>query len=147
MTKEAGLFAKGHAYVFYIFRRTAKSAWNDGLEDWKALFLMSLAMGFFLLIIVCTISIGLHHRVLLPKGKLPAGTLWSAIMIGFLIYNHHSLVFEHRWTRFEREFQLQSEAMKVFSAIALFSMLILIVATAEWTGSIAWKLPPLAYEL
>lgn len=141
MTQEAGLFAKIQAYVFYVFRRTSKSAWNDGLEDWKALGVMSLAMGFLVLVVVSIISICLQHRVLLPSGKVPFVILWSAVMIGLLVFNHYSLVYERRWSRFEHEFQYQSNAMKVIGGITVWVTLILIVLAAEWTGSIAIKLP------
>lgn len=140
-TQNARLFAKAQAYVFYILRRTSKSAWNDGLEDWKALALISLAMGFVLLVVVCIISICLQHRVLLPSRKAGFVTLWSIVMISLLVFNHYSLVFENRWSRFERGFQHQSNAMRVIGSITVWVTLILIVLAAEWAGSIAFKLP------
>jgi hypothetical protein len=139
-THEAGLFAKVQAYVFYVLRRTSKSAWNDGLEDWKALGVMSLAMGFLTLVIVFIISIWLQRRVL-PSGKTPFVTLWGVVTIGSIVFNHYSLVFERRWSRFEREFEQQSNAMKVIGGIIVWAALVLILLAAEWTGSVALKLP------
>jgi hypothetical protein len=137
----AGLFAKVQAYIFYILRSTSRAAWNDGLEDWKALAIMSFAMASVLLTIVCIISMCLQRRVLLPSGKLPFVTLWSAVMMGLAVFNHYSLVFERRWSRFEREFQHQSNVMRVIGSISVWVILVLIVLAAEWTGSIAFKLP------
>jgi hypothetical protein len=141
-TRKPGLFAKVQAYAFYALRCTSKSAWNDGLEDWKALAVMSLAMGSVALAIVSSISICLQHRVLLPSGKVSFVTLWSMVMIGFLVFNHYSLVFERRWSRFEREFEHQSNVMKVIGSITVWVTVILIVLATEWTGSIAFKIPP-----
>jgi hypothetical protein len=138
---EPGLFRKVQAYAFYVLRRTSKSAWNDGLEDWKALAVLSLAMGSLALVVVSSVSICLEHRVLLPSGKVPFVTLWGMIMIGFLVFNHYCLVFERRWSRFEREFEHQSNAMKVIGSITVWVTVILIVLATEWTGSIAFKLP------
>src|SRR5476649_1670603 len=124
-TEKGMLFAKAHAYAFYVLRRTARSAWNDGLEDWKALGVMSLAMGFLILVIASIISICLQRRVL-PSGKVPFVTLWSVVTIGFLVFNHYSLVFERRWSRFEREFEHQSNVMRVIGSITVWVTLILI---------------------
>jgi hypothetical protein len=140
-TKRGMLLARAHAYAFYVFRRTSKSAWNDGLEDWKALALMSIAMAFILLIITCIISICLQRRVLLPRDKHAFVIVGSLVMIGFLFFNHHFLVLKHRWTKFEPEFRQQSKPMLVIGSVAVWLILVLIVAVAEWTGSIAFKLP------
>jgi hypothetical protein len=135
------LFAKAHAYVFYVLRSTSRSAWNDGLEDWKALGIMSLAMAFAALTIVCSVSIYLQRRVFLPSAKLPFVTLWSAIMFGLLVFNHYSLAFERKWSRFEGEFQHQSMVTQIIGGVVVWLSVILIVLAAEWTGSIAFKLP------
>jgi hypothetical protein len=50
-------------------------------------------------------------------------------------------VFERRWSRFEREFEHQSNVMRVIGSITVWVTLILIMLAAEWTGSIAHKLP------
>jgi hypothetical protein len=134
-------FAKAHAYVFYALRSTAKSAWNDGLEDWKALAVMSLAMGFASLTFVCMVSIIIRHRVFLPNAKPPFVALWSIVMIGFLVFNHYSLVFENKWSRFKSEFQHQSEVTRTIGFISVWVSVVLMVLAAEWAGSIAIKLP------
>jgi hypothetical protein len=143
ITHKPGLFAKVNAYVFYVIRRTSKSAWDDGMEDWKALCLMSIVMAFGALGIVCVISICLQRRVLLPSGKVSFVALFSMVMMCFLGFNHYSLVFKHRWSRFEREFQHQSNPKRVIGSIIVWAALILIVLAAEWAGSIAIKLPTL----
>jgi hypothetical protein len=139
--KKGTLFAKAHAYIFYALRSTAKSAWNDGLEDWKALVVMSLAMGFAALTLVCIVSISIRHRMFLPNAKLPFVALWSMVMIGFLVFNHYSLMFENKWSRFKGEFQHQSEATRTIGFISVWVSVILIMVAAEWAGSIAIKLP------
>jgi hypothetical protein len=139
--KKGTLFAKAHAYIFYALRSTAKSAWNNGLEDWKALVVMSLAMGFAALTLVCIVSISTRHRMFLPNAKLPFVALWSMVMIGFLVFNHYSLMFENKWSRFKGEFQHQSEAARTIGSISVWVSVILIVLAAEWAGSIAIKLP------
>jgi len=56
--------AKAHVYPFYVLRSTFKAVWDDGLENWKALVVMSVAAGFAALTVVSLVSIGLQRRVL-----------------------------------------------------------------------------------
>lgn len=141
ITHKLGLIAKVHAYIFYVIRRTSKSAWDDGMEDWKALGLMSIAMAFGALGILCGISICLQRRVLLPTSKVSFVALLSVVMMCFLGFNHYSLVVKHRWSRFEREFQHQSNPKRVIGSVIVWVALILVVLAAEWAGSFAFKLP------
>ena len=62
-------------------------------------------------------------------------------MIGFLVFNHYSLVSENKWSRFKGEFQHQSEATRTIGFIFVWVSVVLIVFAAEWAGSIAIKLP------
>jgi len=65
-------------------------------------------------------------------------------MVGLsvVICNYYLLVADRKWSRFEKEFKRQSKMNRIITGIAVWLSLILIVAAAEWTGSIAWKLPP-----
>ena len=38
--------ARAHAFAFYAIRGTFQWIWDDGLQDWKALLFISLAMFF-----------------------------------------------------------------------------------------------------
>lgn len=40
-------------------------------------------------------------------------------MIGFLVFNHYSLMFESKWSRFKGEFQHQSEATPTMGFISV----------------------------
>jgi hypothetical protein len=77
----------------------------------------------------------------LPIAKLPFFALWSMVMIGFLVFNHYSLMFENKWSRFKGEFQHRSEATRTIGFISVWVSVILIMVAAEWAGSIAIKLP------
>lgn len=141
-TEHRGLsIVKAHAYVFYLLRSTAKAAWNDGFEDGKAVMVMTLAMLLVGITLACIVSILLKHRVFLPNTKLYFVGLWSGIMGGFLVLNQYSLIYKKKWRRFEHEFQLQPSTTRIAATIAVWVAVILIVAAAEWTGSIALKLP------
>jgi hypothetical protein len=134
--------AKAHAYPFYVLRSTFKAAFDDGLENWKALVVMSVAAGFAALTVVSLVSIGLQHRVLLPGGKHAFMMLWGTVGLGLVILNYYTLISGSKWSRFEREFQHRSKVMRICGGVAVWVSLILIVVVTEWTGSIAWKLPP-----
>ena len=133
--------AKAHAYPFYILRSTFKAAFDDGLENWKALVVMSVAANFAALSVVSLVSIGLQHRVLLPGGKQAFMMLWGTTGVGLVILNYYTLISGNKWSRFERQFQHHSKTMRFCSGVAVWAGLILLVVAAYWTGSIAWKLP------
>jgi hypothetical protein len=134
--------AKAHAYPFYVLRSTFKAAFDDGLENWKALVVMSVATGFVALTVVSLVSIGLQHRVLLPGGKQAFMMLWGTVGVGLVFLNYYTLISASKWSRFEREFQHRSKAMRICGGVAVWVCLIFLVAATEWTGSIAWRLPP-----
>jgi hypothetical protein len=134
--------AKIHAYTFYVLRSTFKSAWNDGLEEWKALLFISVGTGFAGLTITSIISISLQRRVLLPQSKPEFLTLWGVIGFGLVSLNYYTLVLDHKWSRFEEQFKFRSKMNRVCGSVAVWVGLILIIAAAEWTGSLAWRLPP-----
>jgi hypothetical protein len=134
--------AKPHAYAFFVLRSTFKAVWNDAWVEWKALLLISVATLSAGLTIACVISICLQRRVLLPQSKAEFMTLWGVIGLGLAILNYYTLVFARKWSRFEREFECRPKMNRVIGGVAVWLSLILIVAVTEWTGSIAWKLPP-----
>jgi len=133
--------AKANAYPFYIIRGTFKALFDDGLEDWKALVVLSVARGFAALTLVSVISVGLQHRVLLPDGEVRFLTLWGTIGLGIVIFNYYTLIYERKWFRFEREFRHCSRTVRVLGGVAVWVFSILFVVAAEWMGSLAWKLP------
>jgi hypothetical protein len=133
--------AKAHAYPFYVLRSTFKAVFDDGLEDWKALLVMSVAANFAALSVVSLVSIGLQHRVLLPNGKQPFLMLWGTVYASLVFLNYYTLISGRKWSRFEREFQHRSKTMRFCGGVAVWACLILLVVAAYWTGSIAWKLP------
>ena len=134
--------AKLHAYAFFVLRGTFKAVWNDAWEEWKALVVMSVATVSAGLTIASVISICLQRRVLLPQSKAEFVTLWGVVGVSLVILNYYSLVLGRKWSRFEEEFDSGSKRNRVIGGIAVWLSLILIVAVTEWTGSIAWKLPP-----
>lgn len=134
--------ANAHAYWFHVTRSTFKALWDDGLEDWKALLVIYVAMLFAALAGAATISIALRHRVLLPDAKQPFMMLWGAIGLSLTVINYFTLVSRHKWSRLERDFQHLSKATRLFGGVMVWVSMILVVLAAEWTGSIAWKLPP-----
>lgn len=134
--------AKLDAYTFYVLRSTFKAAWDDSFEDWKALLVKSLATVFVCLTIASVLSIYLQKRLLLPQSKAEFLTLWGMVGLSVVICNYYLLVADRKWSRFEKEFKRQSKMNRIITGIAVWLSLILIVAAAEWTGSIAWKLPP-----
>ena len=133
--------AKAHAFCFYVLRITFRTVSRDGLEDWKALVVLSVAMEFTLLMIVTIVSIYLEHPVLLPASKGSFLTMWGLIGAGLVLLNQVTLVAGRKWRRFEREFQNYSKAMRVGSGIALWFTVILLCLATFWTGSMAGKLP------
>jgi branched-subunit amino acid ABC-type transport system permease component len=134
--------AKAHAYWFCVTRSTFKALSDDGLEDWKALLVISVAMLFAALAGVATVSIALGHRVLLPDARQPFMMLWGSIVLSLVIMNYVTLIYRRRWSRFERGFRQPSSARWYLGGVAVWLSMILIVAAAEWTSSIARKLPP-----
>jgi hypothetical protein len=135
-------FAKAHAYWFYVTRSTFRTLSDDGLEDWKALLVVSVAMLFAALSGAATVSIALRHRVLLPDAKQPFMMLWGTIALSLTTINYFILVSRHKWSRFERDFQHHSKTTRLVGGVAVWLSMLLVVPAAEWTGSIAWKLPP-----
>jgi len=125
-----------------VLRSTFKAVSDDGLEDWKALLIMTVAMGFAALTVTNIVSIGLAHRVLLSNEKRQFMTLWGTLGLGLMLLNHYTLIYGRKWSRFEREFQHRSKAMRICGGVAVWVSLPLLVVAAQWTGSIAWKLPP-----
>jgi branched-subunit amino acid ABC-type transport system permease component len=134
--------AKLDAYAFYVLRSTFRAAWNDTWEEWKALLVLSVATVSVGLTIASVISICLQKRVLLPQSKAEFVILWGMVGLSLIILNYYSLVSGRKWSRFEEEFESRSKMNRVIGGIAVWVSLILIVAVSEWTGSIAWKLPP-----
>jgi hypothetical protein len=134
--------ARVHAYWFYVTRSTFKALSGDGLEDWKALLVISVAMLFAALAGAGTLSIVLRHRVLLPDAKQPFMMLWGAVGLSLTTINYFTLVSRHKWSRFERDFQHRSKATRFLCRVVVWVSMILVVAAAEWTSLIARKLPP-----
>jgi hypothetical protein len=114
---------------------------DDGLEDSKAVFMMSLGTACFSIVVVSIVSIGLHHRFLLPNAKLPFVTLWGAVFLWWEIFYHYSLTHERKWARYERQFEHQSRLIRVLSDIGVWLTLFLLIVSAERAASIAWRLP------
>ena len=133
---------KLHAYTFYVLRSTFKSAWNDGWEEWKALLFISVGTVFAGLTITSIVSISLQRRVLLPQSKPEFLTLWGMVGFGLVILNYYTLVFDHKWSRYEEQFKFRSKMNRVLGSVAVWVGLVLIVVASGWTGSIVWKLPP-----
>jgi hypothetical protein len=134
--------AKMHACAFFVLRSTFKAAWNDSWVEWKALTVISVAMSSVGLTIASVISICLQRRVLLPQSKAEFVTLWGVVGMSLVIFNHYTLIFGRKWSRFGREFETRTRMNRVIGGVAVWVSLILIVAVTEWTMSIAWKLPP-----
>ena len=84
--------AKASAYPFYMLRSTFKAVSDDGLEDWKALVVMSVATGFAALTVVSLVSIDLQHRVLLPNGKQSFLMLCGPVGVGLVLLNYYTLI-------------------------------------------------------
>jgi hypothetical protein len=142
ITNIARWLAKLHAYAFFELRSTFKAVWNDGWEEWKALLLTSVATLSAGLTIASVISICLQRRVLLPQSRAEFVTLWGVVGLSVVILNYYTLVSGRKWSRFEREFECRPKMNRAIGGVAVWASLILIVAVTEWTGSIAWKLPP-----
>jgi branched-subunit amino acid ABC-type transport system permease component len=134
--------AKMHAYAFYLLRSTFKSVWNDGWDEWKALLVISAATEFAGLTIASVISIWLQRRVLLPQSKSEFLTVWGAVGFGLVILNYYTLLFGRKSSRHEEEFKCRSKMKRICGGVAVWLSIVLIIAASEWTGSIAWKLPP-----
>jgi len=134
-------FARTHAYSFYVIRSTFKSLSNDGLEDWKALLVVTVAMLFAALEGVAAVSIALQHRVLLPDAKQSFRMLWGTVALSVAAINYYTLVNRRRWSTFEREFQHRSKATRLMGGFVVWASMILIAAVARWMLSLAWMLP------
>ena len=134
-------FARMHAYSFYVTRSTFKSLSNDGLEDWKALLVITVAMLFAALDGVAAVSIALQHRVLLPDAKQSFRMLWVTVTASVTVINYYTLVNRRRWSTFEREFQHRSKTTRLLGGFVVWASMILIAAAARWMLLIAWRLP------
>jgi branched-subunit amino acid ABC-type transport system permease component len=133
--------ARAHAYWFYVARNTFKALFDDGLEDWKALLVITVAMLFTALDGVAAVSIVLQHRVLLPDARQSFRMLWGTVTFSVTAINYFTLVNRRRWSRFEREFQHVPKAPQRLRVFGVWASMILIVAVARWMLLIAWKLP------
>lgn len=127
--------------MFYVLRSGFKAVWDDGLEDWKSLVVMSLVALFAALTVACLVSIGFQHRVFLPHDKHQFSVLWITVGAGIVCFNNYTLISGRKWARFEREFQHHTKTMLFCSAAAIWLCVVLVVLAAEWAGSIARKLP------
>jgi branched-subunit amino acid ABC-type transport system permease component len=134
--------AKVHAYVFYVLCSTFKKVWNDAWEEWKALLFISVGSAYLGITAVSIISICLQRRVLLPQSKSEFLTIWGGIGFSLVILNYYTLISGRKWSRFKEEFEMRSRTYRVCGSVAVWVSLVLIIAASEWTGSIAWKLPP-----
>ena len=134
-------FARTHAYLFYVIRNTFKALSDDGLEDWKALLVITVAMLFAALDGVAAVSTGLQHRVLLPETRAHFRILWGTAAFSLTAINYFTLVNRRRWTRFEREFHRHPKANRLLGGFVVWASMILVVAVARWMLSIAWRLP------
>ena len=134
-------FARTHAYSFYVTRNTFKALSDDGLEDWKALLVITVAMLFAALAGVTGVSIALQHRVLLPDAKQRFMTLWGTVTFSLTVINYFALVNRHRWSRFEAEFRHLSKSTGLLGGFVVWASMILVVAVAGWMTLIARKLP------
>ncbi len=132
---------KTYAFIFEVFRRSFKAIWNDGWHEWKAVFVLSVGVGFALLAMAAIISISVHRRVLFPQAEPAFLTLWGSIGIGIVIFNYLYLIANRKAACFQREFERLSTTKRVYGCIAVWTSLLLILAASEWIGSIAWKLP------
>lgn len=136
------LLAKAHAYAFHVLRDAFETVSDDGLQEWKALVVISVGMGFAGVAIASVASIILQHRVLLPDAKGSFIMLWGTVGAGVAVFNYCTLISGRKWCRFEREFQKESKAARFWGGAAVWVGLILVLAATEWTASVAWKLPP-----
>jgi hypothetical protein len=134
--------ARMQAFVFYLLRSGFKSVWDDGLADWKAVFVMSITTTFALISLAAVISILFHRRLLLPDAKSMFVILWGGAFAGLFTFNCLTLLPENKWSRFEADFQHTSKLMRIWGGVAVLASVILIFVAAAWTGSIASKLPP-----
>ena len=134
-------FARTHAYSFCVTRNTFKALWDDGLEDWKALLVLTVAMLFAALDGVAAVSIALQHRVLLPDTKEHFRILWGTAAFSLTAINYFTLVNRRRWTRFEREFRHHPKASRLLGGFVVWASMILVAAVTRWMVPIAWKLP------
>jgi hypothetical protein len=134
--------ARAHAYWFYATRTTFDAGSHDGLEDWKALVVISVAMLFAALASAATVSIVLRYRVLLPGAKQSFMMLWGAIAFSLTAINYFTLVSRRKWSRFEEGFQHHSKASRIWGRVVVWISMILVVAVAEWASFFAWSLPP-----
>jgi hypothetical protein len=103
---------------------------------------MSVAAEFAGLTIASIISICLQRRVLLPQSKAEFLTVWGMVGLGLAGLNYYILVFDRKGLRFDDETKCGSKTSRLYGGVAVWVGLVLIVAASEWTGSIAWKLPP-----
>lgn len=132
---------------FCVLRSTFKWTWDDGLEDWKAILVMSVAANFGAIAVANMTSIALERRVLLPETKPMFVTLWGSVGMGLVILNHYTLIYERKWSRFEEDFQRVSKVVRMSGGLAVWITLILFIVAAEWTGSIARKHFPLGTQV
>ena len=130
--------ARTQAFVFYLLRSSFKSVFDDGFADWKAIMVMSIASAFAAMLLLAGISISLQRRLL--PGRIPFVILFAAISIG--VFNYYNSMSKSKWSRFEGDFQRTSTAVRVGGVLAVWLILIVILACAWWTVSIALKLPP-----
>ena len=121
-------------------RSTFQWTWDDGLQDWKALLIMTVAMCFAAFSGVTAVSIALQHR-LLPHAKQDFVTLWGVVALGFTAINYWTLVRQRRWSRFEREFRHLSNGKRLGLGVVVWASVILIVGVAEWMALLTRRLP------
>ena len=133
--------ARAHAYAFYVIRGTFQWTWDDGLQDWKALLFISVAMSFAVFSGVTAVSIALQHRMLLPDAKQRFMTLWRTVTVGLTAINYWNLVRRRRWSRFERDFRHVSKGKRLALGAVVWASVILIVGVAEWMAFLTRKLP------
>jgi len=133
--------ARAHAFAFYAIRGTFQWIWDDGLQDWKALLFISLAMFFAVFSGVTAVSIALQHRILLPDAKQSFMTIWGTVGMGLTAINYWTLVRRRRWSRFEREFRHVSKGKRLAFGTVVWASVILIVGVTEWMAQCVRNLP------
>lgn len=142
ITHDQNSIARIQAFVFCVLQKGFKSIWDDGMAEWKAIFVMSIATTFALVSLAAITSITLQRRVLLPDARSLFTILWGGVSAALFTFNYLTLLSEDKWSRFEADFRHTPKLIRIWIGVAVCAGVILIFVTAQWTVTIASKLPP-----
>jgi hypothetical protein len=138
LTDIARALARLHAYTFYVLRTTFKALFDDGLENWKALLVITAAMNFAAMIGVSALSIALGYEIV-PTEHFKM--VWVSMGFALAFVNYYSLIERARWSRFEREFREHARAARVAGFVVVWVGVTLVCMFGPSVAIIAARLP------